>query len=93
MTEIQVDRVQLIAAAMAMHMHARVRPRNNAPAIVMYLCNDIYAYASGTHAIRTHAIRTHAPERYSSILAAGELSADEIANETRNYGRKARLRH
>lgn len=58
MTEIQVDRVQLIAAV-AMHMHARVRPWNNVlsgyrPAPVMYLCNDIYVHTSSTRlAIRT----------------------------------------
>lgn len=42
----QVDRVQLIAAAM--HMHARVRPWNNVRpgyfALVMYLSNDIYMH-------------------------------------------------
>ena len=65
MTEIQVDRVQLIATAI--HMHARVRPWNNVRphyrlAPVMYLCNDIYAHTSETRlTVRTHAhIRTHA---------------------------------
>jgi len=64
MTEIQVDRVQLIAATM--HMHARVRPWNNVrpgyhPAPVMYLCNDIYVHICPAHAWRY--ARTHARDK------------------------------
>lgn len=68
LTEIQVDRVQLIAASM--HMHARVRPWNNVrpgyrPAPVMYLCNDIYVHTSGTRLT----IRTYGAKHYISALS------------------------
>lgn len=92
MSEIEVDRVQLIAAAM--HMHARIRPWNNVRpgyrlALVMYLCNDIYVHISGTRlAIRTH-VRTHGTKHYISALSSSTreftLGAFSSAKKAYNY--------
>jgi len=68
MIEIQVDRVQLIAAAM--HMHVRVRPWNNVLAIVP---RQLRIYAMTFTCIRpahTRRLRVHIRmEHYISALS------------------------